>query len=418
MRRAAPWLVQRYRYPHAHVELHFFRVFDWEGDPVGHEGQAFAWQTPGKLRRGAAAAGEHPGAARAACCRRSTGSRWRATSARRRFSCARGLRSSAGSRSCSCARRTGPKPRQRALAGALVALARPRGAKVLLNGDARQARAWGCDGVHWTSAALAAATARPARHPLRGVVPHTRRHRAGRDAWSSTSRCSGPCCPRRRTRARRRWDGRGSRRWPPKRRCPSSRRAGSRTPTSNRDRARRARRRAAPRRLAPTDANPRRRTLGRRAAAARLVLARDVGIVGLRRFGDGHAVGLARPGAQIDHLAALRAEGPPARGGRPLDRRPADGAGNDARPRSQIAERQLELHVVLVDGAAVHSGDTDEPDVERVLVRADFRHAGQVVGNREAQQLRDLRRRQHQLEDAAGARPAGSRARCRAAAAG
>jgi 8-oxo-dGTP diphosphatase len=28
VRRAAPWLVQRYRYPHAHVELHFFRVLD------------------------------------------------------------------------------------------------------------------------------------------------------------------------------------------------------------------------------------------------------------------------------------------------------------------------------------------------------------------------------------------------------
>ena len=30
VRRAAPWLVQRYRYPHAHVELNFFRVFEWE----------------------------------------------------------------------------------------------------------------------------------------------------------------------------------------------------------------------------------------------------------------------------------------------------------------------------------------------------------------------------------------------------
>jgi 8-oxo-dGTP diphosphatase len=27
VRRAAPWLVQRFVYPHAHVELHFFRVY-------------------------------------------------------------------------------------------------------------------------------------------------------------------------------------------------------------------------------------------------------------------------------------------------------------------------------------------------------------------------------------------------------
>lgn len=47
IRRATPWLLQRYVYPHAHVELHFFRVWAWDGEPVGHDGQAFAWQTPG-----------------------------------------------------------------------------------------------------------------------------------------------------------------------------------------------------------------------------------------------------------------------------------------------------------------------------------------------------------------------------------
>src|SRR5438045_2564768 len=45
--RAAPWLVQRYVYPHAHVELNFFRVFGWSGTPRGRDGQAIAWQTPG-----------------------------------------------------------------------------------------------------------------------------------------------------------------------------------------------------------------------------------------------------------------------------------------------------------------------------------------------------------------------------------
>jgi len=49
VRRAAPWLIQRYVYPHAHVELHFFRVYAWDGEPVGHDGQAFAWQVPGRF---------------------------------------------------------------------------------------------------------------------------------------------------------------------------------------------------------------------------------------------------------------------------------------------------------------------------------------------------------------------------------
>ena len=47
VRRSAPWIVQEFVYPHAHVELNFFRVFDWDGEPHGHDGQAFAWQTPG-----------------------------------------------------------------------------------------------------------------------------------------------------------------------------------------------------------------------------------------------------------------------------------------------------------------------------------------------------------------------------------
>ena len=54
-----------------------------------------------------------------------------------------------------------PVERQRALAATLVALARPRGAKVLLNGEPALARAWGCDGVHFTSAALSVASSRP-----------------------------------------------------------------------------------------------------------------------------------------------------------------------------------------------------------------------------------------------------------------
>jgi len=32
VRRATPWLVQEFVYPHAHVELNFFRVFEWEGE--------------------------------------------------------------------------------------------------------------------------------------------------------------------------------------------------------------------------------------------------------------------------------------------------------------------------------------------------------------------------------------------------
>ena len=93
---------------------------------------------------------------------RSTASRWPQISARPRFSRARESRSKRGLRLIQLREKDWPLARQRALARSLLALARPYGARVLLNGTAANARAWGCDGVHWTSAALAAATERPA----------------------------------------------------------------------------------------------------------------------------------------------------------------------------------------------------------------------------------------------------------------
>ncbi|WP_308419420.1 Nudix family hydrolase [Chitinibacter fontanus] len=47
---ATPWLCQRFDYPHALVELHFFRVTAWEGAMHSHEGQQFAWQQAGHLQ--------------------------------------------------------------------------------------------------------------------------------------------------------------------------------------------------------------------------------------------------------------------------------------------------------------------------------------------------------------------------------
>jgi 8-oxo-dGTP diphosphatase len=158
--RAAPWLVQRYRYPHAHVELHFFRVFEWNGEPVGHDGQAFAWQVPGRFEvlpllpantfvmralllpsvygiTNAEDVGEVVFLARAETAIAS------------------------GMRLIQLREKAWPLERQRVLAESLLALAAPRGVKVLLNGDARDALGWGCAGVHLTAAALASLTARP-----------------------------------------------------------------------------------------------------------------------------------------------------------------------------------------------------------------------------------------------------------------
>ena len=41
---ATPWITRTFRYTHAHVRLHFWRVIAWEGEPRPLEDQAIAWQ--------------------------------------------------------------------------------------------------------------------------------------------------------------------------------------------------------------------------------------------------------------------------------------------------------------------------------------------------------------------------------------
>jgi 8-oxo-dGTP diphosphatase len=49
---ARPWVTLEHDYPHAYVRLHFCRVFDWRGEPVAHEAQAFRFCTVGDLPDG------------------------------------------------------------------------------------------------------------------------------------------------------------------------------------------------------------------------------------------------------------------------------------------------------------------------------------------------------------------------------
>lgn len=41
---ATAWCCVAYRYPHAHVRLHFYLSREWLGEPQSLEEQAFAWQ--------------------------------------------------------------------------------------------------------------------------------------------------------------------------------------------------------------------------------------------------------------------------------------------------------------------------------------------------------------------------------------
>jgi len=170
--RATPWLTQEFVYPHAHVELNFFRVFEWIGDPVGHDGQAFSWQTPGAFdvapllpanTRVLAALSLPP--IYGITCAADIGET--AFLARADHAMAHGLDL------VQLREKDWPIERRDAFAAQLLERAHMHGTRVLLNGSAADARRLGCAGVHWSAAALAAASERP-RDLIVGASCHTR----------------------------------------------------------------------------------------------------------------------------------------------------------------------------------------------------------------------------------------------------
>ena len=172
VRRASPWLIQEFVYPHAHVELHFFRVHAWDGELVGHDGQAFEWQSPGNYtvapllpaNTRILAALSLPAVYGITCA----GDMGEDTFlARVEIALARGLRL------IQLREKEWMPARRDAFAQRLVPLAHRFGAQVLLNGTADDARRLGCDGVHWTSARLANARERPDRM-IAAASCHTR----------------------------------------------------------------------------------------------------------------------------------------------------------------------------------------------------------------------------------------------------
>jgi len=160
VRRASPWLVQEFVYPHAHVELNFFRVLEWDGELTSHDGQAFEWQTPGHYAVAPLlpantlilAALELPLVYGITCAEDSDEATF-LTRAESAF--ANGLRL------VQLRDKTWPTERRLRFASELVPLAHRYGARVLWNGSVEEMHEAGCDGMHWTAATLNAAPSRP-----------------------------------------------------------------------------------------------------------------------------------------------------------------------------------------------------------------------------------------------------------------
>lgn len=159
--RAAPWLVRHYSYAHAQVELHFFRVFEWRGEPHGRYGQPIAWQMPGAIDVAPLLPANAP-ILSALALPLIYGISMAEDLGEEVFLERAAKAVAGGLRLIELREKSWPIERLERLAERLLKLTQAAGARVLLNGDVVLARRLGCAGVHWTSAALREARARPA----------------------------------------------------------------------------------------------------------------------------------------------------------------------------------------------------------------------------------------------------------------
>jgi 8-oxo-dGTP diphosphatase len=168
---AAPWITRVFAYPHATVRLHFFRVFDWRGEPHPKEAQDICWQRLSEPLATPMLPANAPVLASLALPQE-----YAITSA-----AALGVeaqlaridaRLAAGLRLLQL-REAGLAPQARAtFARAVVERAHRAGARVLVNNDAALADVVGADGVHFPARSLMALAARPA-YPLVAASCHT-----------------------------------------------------------------------------------------------------------------------------------------------------------------------------------------------------------------------------------------------------
>jgi len=190
--RAYPWITRIFTYPHALVQLHFYRVVSWAGEPHAHEHEGLSWESPvsisvtpllpanGPVVRGLQLPHEY------AISQAGTLGRGEFM-ARLRRRLASGLK-------LVQLREPGMSREQLVdLAREVVALAHSAGARVLVNANPALARLVGADGVHLTSIQLGSLLARP-ELPLCGASCHSAAELRSAEALGADFAVLGPVC--------------------------------------------------------------------------------------------------------------------------------------------------------------------------------------------------------------------------------
>lgn len=158
--RAFPWIVRQFAYPHATVNLNFFRVVRWQGEPRSVEHQLLSWEDP-------AAIGVAP-------LLPANGGVLKVLQLPDEYAITRAMafgvpaflerlesRLVKGLRLIQVREKEMNRDELGEFAAKVVLLARRFGARVLINTDLALAHMIGADGVHLNSRQLSEASARP-----------------------------------------------------------------------------------------------------------------------------------------------------------------------------------------------------------------------------------------------------------------
>jgi 8-oxo-dGTP diphosphatase len=155
-----PWLTRVFAYPERTVKLRFFVVRQWSGEPHGKENQQLAWQSPASVSVTPLLPANAPvmEALRLPSVYAITNVQEMGEAA---FFAALESALDRGVRLIQIREKQLDVTALEAFTRRVVALCRPCGARVLLNGDVAQAQAWGVDGIHLSAARLMGLQQRP-----------------------------------------------------------------------------------------------------------------------------------------------------------------------------------------------------------------------------------------------------------------
>jgi 8-oxo-dGTP diphosphatase len=158
--RSGRWITRVFEYPHATVRLNFFRVFEWRGEPLPHEGQIFFWQLPGKVVVEPLLPANFP-IVKALTLPPVLGISHAESLGVDTFLARLDIALHNGLRLIQLRDKALPEDTRLQLARETVRRAHLHGACVLVNGSLELAQAAGADGVHLDSSAASQLTARP-----------------------------------------------------------------------------------------------------------------------------------------------------------------------------------------------------------------------------------------------------------------